>query len=69
MTSTPTPETIECPDPSVAPLHRSAATRPHRGSVASIPNALASEWTKLRLVGMRRETHTASESLHRSGPW
>ena len=50
MTSTPTPETIECPDPSVAPLHRSPATRSHRDSVASIPNALASEWTKLRSV-------------------
>ena len=50
MTSTTTPETIECPDPSVAPLHRSPATRSHRDSVASIPNALASEWTKLRSV-------------------
>ena len=55
MTSTTTPETIECTDPSVAPLHRSPATRSHRDSVASIPNALASEWI--------------SESLHRSGPW
>ena len=69
MTSTPTPETIECPDPAVAPLHRWVATRSHRDSVAAIPNALASEWTKLRSVGMRRETHTASESLHRSGTW
>lgn len=50
MTSTTTLETIESPYPSVAPIHRSAATRSHRDSVAAIPNALASEWTKLRSV-------------------
>jgi hypothetical protein len=49
MTST-TLETSERPDPPVAPLHRSAATRSRRDSVAAIPNALASEWTKLRSV-------------------
>ena len=48
MTSTTTPETIESPDPSVAPLHRPVATRSHRDSVAAFPGALASEWTKLR---------------------
>lgn len=48
MTSTTTRENIERPDPSVAPLRRSTATRSHRDSVAAIPNALASEWTKLR---------------------
>jgi uncharacterized integral membrane protein len=50
MTSTTSRETIEGPDPSVAPLRRSADTRSHRDSVAAIPNALASEWTKLRSV-------------------
>jgi ABC-2 type transport system permease protein len=50
MTSTTTFETIESPDPSVATLRRSTATRSHRDSVAAIPNALASEWTKLRSV-------------------
>jgi ABC-2 type transport system permease protein len=50
MTSTTTLEAIESPDPSVAPRRRSAATRSHRDSVAAIPNALASEWTKLRSV-------------------
>jgi ABC-2 type transport system permease protein len=50
MTSTTTLESIVGPDPSVAPLRRSAATRSHRDSVAAIPNALASEWTKLRSV-------------------
>lgn len=50
MTSTTALETIESPDLSVAPLRRSAATRSHRDSVAAIPNALASEWTKLRSV-------------------
>ncbi len=48
MTSTTTLETNESPDPSVAPLHRCVTTRSPRDSVAAIPNALASEWTKLR---------------------
>ncbi len=48
MTSNTILETIESPDPSVAPLRCSVATRSHRDSVAAIPNALASEWTKLR---------------------
>lgn len=47
MTSTTTLETIESPDPSVASLPH-PTTRSHRDSVAAIPNALASEWTKLR---------------------
>ncbi len=50
MTSTTTFESIEGPDPSVAPVHRFAATRSHRDSIAVIPNALKSEWTKLRSV-------------------
>jgi len=53
MTSTTTIETIETlesPGPPVAPRGRSTATRSHRDSVAAIPNALASEWTKLRSV-------------------
>lgn len=54
MTSTTTVETIEDPDPSVAPLRRSAATRSHRDSVALIPNALASEWIKLSSLRSNR---------------
>jgi len=54
MTSTTTLETIESPDPSVAPLRRSAATRSHRDSIAAIPSALASEWTKLRSLRSNR---------------
>jgi ABC-2 type transport system permease protein len=50
MTSTTTLESIESHDQSVAPLRGSTATRSHRDSVAAIPNALASEWTKLRSV-------------------
>lgn len=50
MTSTTTLKTIESPDPSVTPLRRPTATRSHRDSVAAIPNALVSEWTKLRSV-------------------
>jgi ABC-2 type transport system permease protein len=46
MTTTTTLESVESPDRS--PLHRSAATRSLRDSVAAVPNALASEWTKLR---------------------
>jgi ABC-2 type transport system permease protein len=44
MTSTTTRET----DPWVTALRRSGATRSHRDSVAAIPSALVSEWTKLR---------------------
>lgn len=54
MNSTTTLETIESPDPSVAPLRRPTATRSHRDSVAAIPNALASEWTKLRSLRSNR---------------
>ena len=38
----------EHPDPSETPQRRSIATRSHRDSVTAFPNALASEWTKLR---------------------
>lgn len=54
MTSTTTLETIESPDLSVAPLRRPTATRSHRDSVAAIPNALASEWTKFRSLRSNR---------------
>lgn len=46
MTST-TCETTARPDPAAASCGR-PATRSHRDSVAAIPGALASEWTKLR---------------------
>jgi ABC-2 type transport system permease protein len=48
MTST-TPETVECPDPSVATLHRSRI-RSRGDSAAALPSAMASEWTKLRTL-------------------
>ena len=48
MTSTTTLEPIGSPDSSTAPLRYPIATRSHRDSIAAIPNALASEWTKLR---------------------
>ena len=47
MTTT-TLDTNENPDPSVPTLRRTASTRSHRDSVAAIPNAVMSEWTKLR---------------------
>src|SRR5262245_43244706 len=47
---TTTVETIEGSYPSVEPLRSSPATRSHRDDVAAIPNALASEWTRLRSV-------------------
>jgi len=59
MTSTTTFEIIEDPDPPVAPVHRFATARSHHDSVAMIPNALASEWTKLRSV----------RSHSRRSPW
>jgi ABC-2 type transport system permease protein len=49
MTSTTIVETVESPEASVAPLRRS-----HRDSVASLPNALASEWTKLSSLRSNR---------------
>lgn len=50
MTSPTTFQTMERADAVVAPLRRDAATRSPRDSVAAIPSALASEWTKLRSV-------------------
>ena len=47
MTST-TAETTAGPAPRALTLHRPPAMRSRRGSVAAIPDALASEWTKLR---------------------
>lgn len=41
-------------DPSAAPRRPALATRTHRDSVAAIPSALASEWTKLRSLRSNR---------------
>jgi ABC-2 type transport system permease protein len=54
MNTTTTLDTVESPDPSVAALRHPTATRSHRDSVSAIPNALASEWTKLRSVRSNR---------------
>lgn len=47
-------DTNECPDPSVTPVCRSAATRTRRDGIAAIPNAMASEWIKLRSLRSNR---------------
>ena len=48
MTSTTTSRPVRAPTRRRRSVRRPIATRSHRDSVAAIPNALASEWTKLR---------------------
>jgi hypothetical protein len=54
VNSTTTLEPVERPGSSITPLHHPTATRTHRDSVAAIPTALASEWTKLRSLRSNR---------------
>jgi hypothetical protein len=54
MTRTTTLETVEGFDPPGAPVRGAAAKRSHRDSVAAIPHAMASEWTKLRSLRSNR---------------
>lgn len=54
MTTTTTFETDGRADPSIMPLPGSSATGSHRDRIAAIPNALASEWIKLRSLRSNR---------------
>lgn len=70
MNSTPTLETTESPDLMFSSLLLPSAVRLRlRRVTAECFSANEPSCRLMERLGMRRKTHTVSESLHRSGAW